>query len=66
MRWTTRSRAGAGAPRRSAPTLDSLADIVSFGVAPAALGFALGLRGVRDTVILYFVACGIGRLARYK
>ena len=28
--------------------LDSLADIVSFGVAPAVLGFALGLRGTWD------------------
>ena len=46
--------------------LDSLADIVSFGVAPAVLGFALGLRGGWDAVILtYFVACGIGRLARF-
>ena len=56
--------------RRSSPLgadLDSLADIVSFGVAPAALAFALGMRGVWDTVILcYFVACGIGRLARYN
>lgn len=47
--------------------LDSLADIVSFGVAPAVLGYALGLRGFFDTVILiYFVACGISRLARYN
>ena len=47
--------------------LDSLADIVSFGVAPAVLGFALGLRGGWDAVILtYFVACGIGRLARFN
>lgn len=56
--------------RRSSPLgadLDSLADIVSFGVAPATLGFALGLRGGWDAVILcYFVACGIGRLARYN
>lgn len=56
--------------RRSSPLgadLDSLADIVSFGVAPAALGFALGLRGTWDAIILcYFVACGIGRLARYN
>ena len=56
--------------RKSSPLgadLDSLADIVSFGVAPAALGFALGLRGGWDAVILcYFVACGIGRLARYN
>jgi len=56
--------------RRSSPLgadLDSLADIVSFGVAPAALGFALGLRGGWDAVALcYFVACGISRLARYN
>lgn len=56
--------------RKSSPLgadLDSLADIVSFGVAPAALGFALGLRGGWDAVALcYFVACGIGRLARYN
>jgi CDP-diacylglycerol---serine O-phosphatidyltransferase len=56
--------------RKSSPLgadLDSLADIVSFGVAPAALGFALGLRGGWDAAILcYFVACGIGRLARYN
>jgi len=47
--------------------LDSLADVISFGVAPAALGFAVGLRGTVDTVILlYFVACGISRLARFN
>lgn len=56
--------------RKSSPLgadLDSLADIVSFGVAPAALGFALGLRGGWDAAALcYFVACGISRLARYN
>jgi CDP-diacylglycerol--serine O-phosphatidyltransferase len=47
--------------------LDSLADSISFGVAPAVLGFALGLRGGWDVLILtYFVACGISRLARYN
>jgi CDP-diacylglycerol---serine O-phosphatidyltransferase len=47
--------------------LDSLADIVSFGVAPATLGFTLGLRGGWDVVILaYFVVCGISRLARFN
>lgn len=47
--------------------LDSLADIISFGLAPAALGFALGLRGSLDVVVLlYFVACGISRLARFN
>ena len=47
--------------------LDSLADVVSFGVAPAAMGFAVGLRGGWDALCLvYFVACGISRLARYN
>ena len=47
--------------------LDSLADIVSFGVAPAVMGFSLGLRGVWDMLILtYFVLCGISRLARFN
>jgi len=47
--------------------LDSLADIVSFGVAPAVLGYTLGLRGLWDTVLLsFFVCCGISRLARFN
>jgi CDP-diacylglycerol--serine O-phosphatidyltransferase len=47
--------------------LDSLADVVSFGVAPAVLGYTLGMRGGWDGAILvYFVACGISRLARYN
>src|SRR5512139_3278347 len=47
--------------------LDSLADVVSFGVAPAVLGFTLGLRGLWDELILiYFVVCGISRLARFN
>jgi CDP-diacylglycerol---serine O-phosphatidyltransferase len=47
--------------------LDSLADVISFGLAPAALGFAVGLRGELDVaVLLYFVACGISRLARFN
>jgi CDP-diacylglycerol--serine O-phosphatidyltransferase len=47
--------------------LDSLADVISFGVAPAALGFAAGLRGWWDWVaLIYFVCCGVSRLARYN
>ncbi len=56
--------------KRSSPygaDLDSLADIVSFGVAPAVLGYTLGMRGGWDAVVLiYFVACGIARLARFN
>ncbi|MEO8507810.1 MAG: CDP-alcohol phosphatidyltransferase family protein [Betaproteobacteria bacterium] len=47
--------------------LDSLADVISFGVAPAALGFAAGLDGGWDWLaLIYFVCCGVGRLARYN
>src|SRR3954471_12092326 len=47
--------------------LDSLADVVSFGVAPAAMAFACGTRGEGDALcLMYFVACGISRLARYN
>jgi CDP-diacylglycerol---serine O-phosphatidyltransferase len=47
--------------------LDSLADVISFGVAPAVLGYACGMQGLYDRVILaYFVACGVSRLARYN
>ncbi len=47
--------------------LDSLADIISFGVAPAIMGYALGMNGLFDRVVLAsFVACGVSRLARYN
>jgi CDP-diacylglycerol--serine O-phosphatidyltransferase len=47
--------------------LDSLSDVISFGVAPAVLGFTLGMRGGWDMLILtYFVVCGVSRLARFN
>ncbi|MGZ5035100.1 MAG: CDP-alcohol phosphatidyltransferase family protein, partial [Usitatibacter sp.] len=47
--------------------LDSLADVISFGVAPAAMGFAAGMQGGWDAaILLYFVCCGVSRLARYN
>lgn len=47
--------------------LDSLADIISFGVAPAIIAYGCGMQGLYDRVILaYFVACGVSRLARYN
>jgi CDP-diacylglycerol--serine O-phosphatidyltransferase len=56
--------------RRNTPLgaqLDSLADLISFGVAPAALAFAAGMRGGWDALALvYFVSCGLSRLARYN
>lgn len=47
--------------------LDSLADVISFGVAPAIMAYGLGMRGLWDRVLLgYFIACGVSRLARYN
>src|SRR5438477_7207451 len=47
--------------------LDSLADVISFGVAPAALAFAAGLSGGWDWfALVYFVCCGVSRLARFN
>ena len=47
--------------------LDSLADVISFGVAPAIIGYGCGMQGFYDRIILaYFVACGVSRLARYN
>lgn len=47
--------------------LDSLADVISFGVAPAMIAYGCGMQGLFDRIVLaYFVACGVSRLARYN
>ena len=47
--------------------LDSLADLISFGVAPAMVAFAIGFRSTADTIALaFFVLCGLTRLARFN
>jgi CDP-diacylglycerol--serine O-phosphatidyltransferase len=47
--------------------LDSLADMISFGVAPAAIAFAVGLNtGLDQAILIYFAVCGLSRLARYN
>lgn len=47
--------------------LDSLADVISFGVAPALIAYGCGMQGLFDRIVLaYFVACGVSRLARYN
>ena len=47
--------------------LDSLADVISFGVAPAAIAYGAGMHGLWDVVVLaYFVCCGVSRLARFN
>jgi CDP-diacylglycerol--serine O-phosphatidyltransferase len=47
--------------------LDSLADIISFGVAPAIIAYGCGMQGLVDRIVLvFFVTCGVSRLARYN
>jgi CDP-diacylglycerol--serine O-phosphatidyltransferase len=47
--------------------LDSLADVISFGVAPAAIAYGCGMQGLWDRIVLvFFVVCGVSRLARYN
>ena len=47
--------------------LDSLADVISFGVAPAIIAYGCGMQGLYDRIVLaYFVACGVSRLARFN
>jgi CDP-diacylglycerol--serine O-phosphatidyltransferase len=59
-RWRQRSSA-------MGRELDSLADVISFGVAPAALAYACGMQGLYDRIALvFFVVCGVSRLARYN
>ena len=47
--------------------LDSLADLVSFGVAPAVLFYTLAPHAlITTTILLVFISCGMLRLARYN
>lgn len=47
--------------------LDSLADVISFGVAPAVIAYGCGMQGLWDRLVLgFFVAAGVSRLARYN
>jgi CDP-diacylglycerol--serine O-phosphatidyltransferase len=47
--------------------LDSLSDVISFGVAPAAIAYGCGMQGLYDRIVLVvFVACGVSRLARFN
>jgi CDP-diacylglycerol--serine O-phosphatidyltransferase len=62
--WIARWRHAASPMGRE---LDSLADVVSFGVAPAAIAVAAGVNTPSDQLILlFFVGCGVSRLARYN
>ncbi|KAI5964859.1 CHO1 [Candida pseudojiufengensis] len=47
--------------------LDSLADLISFGVSPATIAFTIGFQTTIDVLLLTFwVLCGLTRLARFN
>ncbi len=47
--------------------LDSLADLTTFGIAPAVLGYTIGLNSILDIIILtFYETCGMVRLARFN
>lgn len=47
--------------------LDSLCDMVSFGIAPCFIAFSMGFNGVLDVIIyLIFIVCGAVRLAYFN
>lgn len=47
--------------------LDSLADLISFGVAPSCIAFCIGLQTTVDVLVLTFmVLCTLTRLARFN
>ncbi len=47
--------------------IDSLCDLVCFGVFPALIGYGLGIRGVIGTLaMIFFVLCGVIRLAYFN
>ena len=47
--------------------LDSLSDVISFGVAPAIIAYGCGMQGFYDRIVLvFFVASGVSRLARFN
>ncbi len=47
--------------------IDSMSDLVSFGVAPVLLFYSLSSPGILGIIVaLFFVACGMLRLARYN
>ena len=56
-----------GTPHQFGKELDSLADIVGFGIAPAVFAYTYATpHGWRTIVLVLFVLCGILRLARFN
>ncbi|KAF1851053.1 uncharacterized protein K460DRAFT_26961 [Cucurbitaria berberidis CBS 394.84] len=47
--------------------LDSLSDLIKFGVAPTIMLYSIGFRTPVDQVVLiFYVVCGVSRLARFN
>ncbi len=47
--------------------LDSLCDVISFGVTPCFIAYSFGFKGTLDIIIyIVFIACGVTRLAYFN
>lgn len=55
-----------GKPTEFGKQLDSLADVISFGVAPAIIVFSLSWNALAAICGLFFVCCALVRLARFN
>lgn len=52
--------------KRFGVQIDSLADLISFGVLPAAIGYRLGMRGAWLALLCVYALCALIRLAYYN
>ena len=46
--------------------IDSLCDLVSFGVLPSAIGHAMGITGVAMAVLMFYTLCAVIRLGYFN
>ena len=60
------TRARTAQEKRFGVQIDSLSDLVSFGVQPAAIGYCIGVRGAQVIVLCCYVLAALIRLAYYN
>ena len=46
--------------------IDSLCDLVSFGVLPSAIGHAMGITGIAMAVLMFYTLCAVIRLGYFN
>ena len=46
--------------------IDSLCDLVSFGVLPSAIGHAMGVSGIATAILMFYTLCAVIRLGYFN